>query len=139
MEKQKKPFAVGLTDVLLLAVAVLFLVGMLTLFRACAAKDDGSYMTCHWANQAETGIAAAFVGMALLHLFVRDAKQKQGIDLAILPLCVVAAILPKNLISLCMMNTMRCHTHMLPAAIVFSILLAAVALWDWFAQRKRAA
>ena len=62
MEGKKR---IGLTDLFMLVVSILYLVLMLTLFKACGAKEDGSFMTCHWAHQTLlVSAASCFRGCA---------------------------------------------------------------------------
>ncbi|MBO5574333.1 MAG: DUF4418 family protein, partial [Clostridium sp.] len=45
------------TDIALTIISFLFLIGTKTIFGPCGPKEDGSFMTCHWAGQALFGIA----------------------------------------------------------------------------------
>lgn len=129
--------SIGVTDVILLVLGALFVLGINTFFAPCGPKDDGGWMTCHWAGHAEAGIAVVISVIALIHLLVPNPATKRGLDLAVLPLTVLAAILPVNLISLCGMKTMRCHTVMHPAVIVVSIVIILVTICDILIQRKK--
>ena len=101
----------GVCDILLPLAALLFLLGLLFVFSPCGAKEDGGWMSCHWAAQALKGVAALALVLALL--------------------------IPGRLIGLCMMASMRCRSLMAPAVTVFSVLLLALALLDLLYQRKR--
>ena len=133
-----KKSSIGVSDIVPLAVSVVFLIGIFTFFSSCPGpKDDGTWMVCHWAGRAVGGVAAVMVVISAIHLFVSDAKMKMGLAIAIMPLAVLAAVIPGNLINLCMMATMRCHTVMHPAVIVMSVLMIAAAAFDLVAQRKK--
>ena len=134
---ENKKINIGVSDIALVVLGVIFFVGIRTFFAPCGPKDDGNWMTCHWAGQAISGIAAVLLVIAVIHLIVKDAKVKQGLALAIIPTALLAAFLPGNLIGLCMMNTMRCHSVMRTATIIVSLLMIAAALCDVFAQRKK--
>ncbi|MBR1780599.1 MAG: DUF4418 family protein [Oscillospiraceae bacterium] len=134
--EQKKKFAIGVTDVILAVVELLFFIGMLTFLRPCAAMEDGSWMTCHWAGQAVTGVAGALLVIALAHLFV-DARAKIGMDIALAVVAVLAICIPGRLIHLCMMDMMRCRSVMTPGVIVLSVLTIAAAAADVLVQRKK--
>ena len=136
MAAKKRRF--GVMDVLLLALNLLFFVGMQTVFLPCEARPDGSWMTCHWAGQALTGIAAVLVAIAALHLVIPRAQVKMGLALAMIPLSVLAFVLPDHLIDLCMMETMHCHTVMEPAVTVLSLLNIMTAGADIYVYRKKA-
>ena len=135
MKKQK--FSIKASDIVILAIGILFLIGSLTFFKACDAREDGGWMTCHWANQAVTGIAAVLAAEGLIHLLLSDSKIKIGLDAALIPTAVLAALIPDRLISLCMMDTMRCHAVFAPGVLVSAILVIAAAVWDILARRSK--
>lgn len=124
-----KKMRVGARDIILLLIPALLLAGILSVFQPCSPREDGSWMSCHWAGRATAGAAGAMLALSLLRLFVsKDAKK--GLDLALIVLSVLAALLPGRLISLCMMRDMRCHTLTAPCAAVLSGLTALAALVD---------
>ena len=127
----------GVCDILLPLTALAFLLGLLFVFSPCAPKEDGSWMSCHWASQALKGVAALELVLALIHLLPAPAERKIGLDLALIGAALLALLLPGRLIGLCLMASMRCHSVMTPAVTVFSVLLAALALLDLLVQRKR--
>lgn len=128
MNEKSSRFRVS--DIVLLALCVLFLLGILFLFGPCGPKEDGGWMVCHWAGRAVTGLAAVLTVIAVLHLAVRNEKTKQGLSLAVIPVALLAAATPGGLIGLCMMHGMRCHQVMRPAVLVFSVLILIVAAFD---------
>ena len=131
---------IGATDIVLLVINVLFLLGMLFWFGPCDhVKEDGSFMNCHWAGVVLAGIAAVMTVIALAHLLIPDAGMKAGLSAALVPCSVFAFIVPGNLISLCMMNTMRCRAVMTPAAIVCPVLVIIAAAADIVVQLRRKA
>lgn len=127
----KKKIGHRCMDILLVLINLLFLIGLRTFASACAMKDDGTWMTCHYAMQALFGIAAVLLADAVLNLVQRNEKTKAGLMIAMIPTALLGAILPGNLIGLCMMDTMHCHTVMRPFAVLMSalnIILAAIGL-----------
>ena len=126
----------GITDILLLVLNLVFFVGIQTVFTPCEPRPDGSWMNCHWAGQALTGIAAVLVVIALMHLVIPRAQIKLGLALAMLPISVFALVLPDHLIDLCMMETMHCHTVMQPAVTALSLLNLMLALADIYVYRR---
>ena len=83
-------------------------------------------MHCHTA-QIDTAIAAAI----LLVVFLAAAMIKNKMIFIILHvvgivISIAAMLIPGTLVSMCMMDTMRCHTIFKPAVIVTACLLAAV-------------
>ena len=126
----------GITDVLLLVLNLIFFVGIQTAFAPCEAHPDGSWMTCHWAEQALIGIAAALLAIAGMHLVIPRAQVKIGLSLAVIPVSVLAFAVPDHLIDLCMMETMHCHTVMEPAVTVLSLLNVLLAAADIYVYQK---
>ena len=125
-----KKLKIGMMDIIMLLASVCFLLGSLFVFTPCGPKEDGSWMICHHAGTAVTGIA-------VLHLLMPSAKTKLGLAMASLPVAVLAYLLPGKLHPLCMMPSMRCHTVMAPGVTVSVIVLAAVYAADIFVQYKR--
>ena len=105
--------------------------------RPCGVHDDGGFSSCHWAGQAIFGIGIALIVIGILHLAMSRPAGKTGLSLAVIPLALLAAFLPKNLISLCMMADMRCNAIMRPAVLVLGILTALLALADVFYQNRK--
>ena len=56
---------IGVSDILLFVFSVVELIGIRTFFAPCGPKEDGSWMSCHWAGQAVTGTAAVLVVLAI--------------------------------------------------------------------------
>ena len=122
----KKP---SITDMILLILSLALCIGVKCLFHACAPKEDGSWMACHWAEQS---IFAAALGMnitAALRFFL-NRSARIGAGLAIGVTAAVTAIVPGLLIRLCMMNDMRCHAVMRPASIILCVLIVVCVTVD---------
>lgn len=132
-----KKINIGASDIVLAVFGIIYFVGILTFFAPCAAKPDGSWMTCHWAGQAVAAFAATIAAVALTHLLAPSAGIKLGLSAALIPVALCAAVVPGNLIHLCGMKTMRCHTVMHPAVVVASLLVIAAAVADILIQRKK--
>ena len=126
----------GVTDFLLLLLTILFPAGLFTVFKGCPAGEDGSWMSCHWAEMAVLGISCVLLICALIHLFVPDPGVKTGIDAAVIPMAALSIFLPKNLIRLCMMADMRCQVYMRPFAAVLSALILCTAFVDLLLNRR---
>lgn len=133
----KRSSAYTACDILLPLLALAFFLGLLFVFGPCGPKEDGGWMTCHWAGQALRGLAGALLVIALLHLLPGRAEMKMGLDLATLPLSVLALLLPGRLIGLCTMASMQCRSVMRPAVTVFAVLLMIVSALDLLMRRKK--
>ncbi len=121
-------------DIIFILLSAFFAVGSAFIFTACGPKDDGTFMTCHWAWVAVVSIAVVLVVQSVLRLFFKSGEAKRGISAAMLPLAVLAAIVPKTLINLCMMDNMHCHTMMRPFALVMGIIIAVFSIVDIIAH-----
>ena len=128
MKDKKKSLRIA--DILLPVLSLVFLVGLLTFAGACGPTEDGGFMTCHWAGQAVTAIAVLLLITSIVRLAVRDRGIKKGLSIAILLTAITAAVIPGNVISLCMMNTMHCHAVMRPFIIVMAVLQSTAAIID---------
>lgn len=134
MTSDSKTPRFGVGDIALLVVSIAFLVGIVALFGPCGPKEDGSWMTCHWAGNAVTGLATVLVAISIIHALVPGAQVKMGLAIATIPVSALAAVLPANIIDLCMMNTMHCRVVMRPAVIACAVVMIAAAVFDilWY-------
>ena len=128
---------IGVSDILLLLFSVVELIGILTFFAPCGPKEDGSWMSCHWAGQAVTGTALVLVVLALVHLLVRDRGMKLGLDVGLAVTAICSALLPGKLIGLCMMADMRCHRLTVPGVTVCAVLVILATALDAWTRRER--
>ena len=126
---------INVTDIVLPVLSLALTLGVAFGFQPCAAHEDGSWMTCHWAGQAVLGVGAALSALNLLR-FALSAKARKGLDLGVIALALLAALLPGRLISLCMMRTMRCRSVMQPAVLVIAVLITLAAAADMLLQAK---
>ena len=124
----KKKTAALAADIVLLVLCAALMLGVRLMFHACGPKEDGSWMTCHWAQQSVFALSIAMTVTALARLLVRDEGMRRGMALALVPFAGAAAGLPQGGIRLCMMQDMRCHAVMRPAVIVCAVLIAAAAI-----------
>ena len=123
--KKEKPEVI---DLIMPAFGILLAAGILTVFQPCGARDDGSWMSCHWAGRAVAGVAGGMVVLSLLRLFLGSGGK--------VALSVLAALFPGHLIDLCMMRGMRCHALMKPYAVILSGLIGLTALADFVLRRR---
>ena len=119
---RKKGIIFGIAEAL---AALLLTVGVLTVFSVCEA-EEGHFMNCHWAQNAVVLAGAALTVLSLLRVIISDRGIGTGLSLGVFVLSVGTAFIPQTAISLCMMETMRCHTVFKPAVILLSSVLAVV-------------
>ena len=127
----------GTADVLMIILSVVLTLGVTFVFHACAVKEDGSFMSCHWAEKVVFGLGCVMTVISLEHLCAGSPKTKMGIGMALLPIEIFTAFVPGVTVKLCMMNNMRCHTAMRPAVIVICVILAIVTAVDIVIQKKK--
>lgn len=135
MERLK--IKIGAMDAVFVAVSLAFLLGLLFLFGPCGPKEDGDWMTCHWAGNAVTGLAGVLFVVSLLRLLAPKKEIKTGLSLAVIPVSLLACLLPGRMIQLCMMKMMRCHAVMAPAVTIFGILMIVISVIDIAAAYRR--
>ena len=75
---------INLQDIILLVLSLLLAFGTEFFFHACPAKDDGSWMRCHWAENAVFAIGIALSVLVLARFFISDQKIKAGISFSFL-------------------------------------------------------
>ena len=134
MNRGKRRF--GITDVLLLVLNLIFFAAIQTVFAPCEARPDGTWMPCHHTGEAIAGVAAVLAAMALLHLIIPRAHIKCGLAIAMIPVSLLALLLPGHLMDLCMMDQMRCHTVTAPAVTSIALLDIMLAAADIYVYRK---
>lgn len=110
-----------------LAVCVLLAIGIMLLFPACGPKDDGTWMNCHNAQMAVFWLACVMAVLAAAALLIKPAVAR-WLHVAVAALAVAAAVVPGNLVHLCMMEGMQCRAVMRPSVILFSVIIAACAV-----------
>ena len=133
MEKNR----ISPTDIIMPLLAAVLALGTAFVFHACPAHDDGSFMSCHWAQQTVFGLGCVMLVISFTHLGANSPRMKMGISLALLPVEIFTALVPNIVIKLCMSNTMRCHSIMRPSVVVLSLLMMIVTCADIFLCRKK--
>jgi len=108
--------------------ALLFAVGIMTVFAGCGPKEDGSWMKCHDV-QIYLGICGAVITVLAAAAFaVRVKAVRIILYVLIAGASVVAFLLPEIIMPMCMIHTMRCYTVMEPFDRIITVLLAVIAI-----------
>lgn len=115
-------------SIVLLALSLALTLGTKFIFHACGAKEDGGWMSCHWAQQTVIGAGVVLTVLAVLLLLQRGAKGRRVLSLAMVPVALYAMLLPGTIVSLCMMSDMRCRAFMRPAVLLFGALIIIAAV-----------
>ena len=108
--------------------ALVLSAGVMTLFCACAAKENGSFMHCHDVQMCVFWIGIALSVLALAGILVKNRVLLMGICGLSILLALAAALLPGRIMTMCMMETMRCYTLMKPFVTVISLLIIICSL-----------
>ncbi|MBQ8941074.1 MAG: DUF4418 family protein [Firmicutes bacterium] len=125
------------TDIILPILSALLALGAVFLFHACPAKEDGSFMSCHWAQETVFGLGCVMTVISGLHAGADSRRMKTGISLSMIPVEIYTALVPGCVVKLCAMKNMRCHTAMRPAVVIISILLLITSAVDIYIGSKR--
>ena len=125
------------TDIAIILFAVLLVLGIPYIFHACGAKDDGTFMNCHIAQQVIFGLGCVIMIISFIHIGARTPKMKMGISLALIPIEIFTALIPETIIKMCMMNDMRCQAVMKPATIIICVCMLIATIADIAYQRRR--
>ncbi len=111
-----------------IVLSLLLTFGSATLFKACALKDDGTWMRCHSAQTTITTLSAALTAALLLQALFPQKGLRVVLNLASVIGCTVIFLIPGTLMPMCMMHTMRCYTVMQPFVRIMAVLIAVCSL-----------
>ncbi len=125
------------TDIILLGLSVLLTIGSFTFMAPCAPHEDGSFMACHWAGRAITGLGFVLIAMSIIHIITGNNSVKTGISAGLIPVSVLCALIPGVFINICKMNNMRCVSVMRPADMIISFIITGVAVADILIQQSK--
>ena len=120
------------------ALSLILAAGVKLVFHACAAKEDGTWMNCHWAQETVFWFAAGMLAVSLIAAIVKNARVRQALLGILIALCAAQELIPNTLIHLCMMPEMRCRAIMRPSVLVLAaITLVCAAIGLIFSVRKQ--
>lgn len=125
-----KKYVLRATDLVTVLLCALLLIGVLSFFAPCGPKEDGSWMSCHWAGRAVTGTAALLLALALGKTIFRSREGKAAFSVSLILGSLLAMLLPGRLIGLCMMADMRCRSVFSPAVTAVSLCILVISLID---------
>ncbi len=112
-------------NIVSVVLAAALCIGVSTVFRACGAKEDGTWMHCHDVQRTVLvlGLAAAAAGLAGLsgRRAVPMAAAAAGAVISL-----ITALLPGRIMPMCMMETMRCQAVMKPFVTVVCVVAVLV-------------
>lgn len=106
-----------------LILSVFLAAGVMTIFKACGPKEDGTYMHCHSVQMYIFYIALAEIVIIAATLFIRNTKAIAALMVCGAVLSLIAVLLPGRIMPMCMMDTMRCHALMKPAVTILGVII----------------
>lgn len=119
-----------------IVVAALLVVGLLTFAGPCGVHDDGTVSPCFGTSHVLVALGAVACLVGVVRLFNLGAGVYKVLAACIGLIGLAIAVLPGNVLGLCMMATMRCHAIMRPFAIAMGVALVVVACVDLFLIRR---
>lgn len=119
MKEKKRSLVPALVTLVL---AVLAAAGVKSFAGPCV-HEDGSFGPCHWAGQALFGLSIVIAAESVIVLWRKDAGLRRGLYLAMMLTAMLGILMPGTLISLCVMESMRCRMIMRPAMLVLYALM----------------
>ena len=127
------------TSIVQLIVSAVFLIGMLTFLKPCGPKEDGTFMSCHYAGTALIILAAGMLIISLVGIFLKSSAAKAAASVLQIVLSVLTLIIPGTVIGLCMMPEMRCRAVMRPGSMSFALVMILISLAVILINRKKKA
>lgn len=126
MEKRGKAGIV--ISIIITVLGALLAIGAQTFFKACGVKEDGSWMTCHWAGQVSCMLGIVIAVQGIISLLIKNKKAQGAVFLSIAPVSLLCCFIPGTVISLCAMSGMHCRSVLRPAVIIIGVIVTAVSL-----------
>ncbi len=115
------------SDLIFTILNTLFFTGITFVFHACGPKADGSWMTCHYAQNIIKLSSVIGIILSIINIFV-NVQTKLGIYISTLAISIGTIFIPGKLLPLCMMNDMRCNAITKPCTIIFAVIIALFSL-----------
>ena len=134
---QQRAFSNIALDALTALIALVLLIGSFTFLKTCPAMEDASWMACHWAGQAISGVSAVIAALSIADIFIKDKGFKAGLSVGIVLNAILNALIPGTLINTCMMPDMQCNAVTKPAVAVLSGVLAVLAIINLLLSLKK--
>lgn len=116
---------------------LLLMVGVLTVFKACGLKDDGTWMRCHKAQNYAAICGAVICVLFLAAAFIKNKIAGTVASVAGIVGGIVAMLIPGMIMPMCMTKTMRCYTVMQPFVRIMSVLIILFGIMNTVLLLKR--
>ena len=127
----KSKCKIAFTDILFLALSIIYLVGIKLWFPVCGVSGD-MVMSCHWAGEVLSALSVLLIIISLIHMVIPDERIKAGIDISGAGIAVLSMIIPGNIITLCKNSEMPCRANTSLWTIIFMVIICVIICVDIF-------
>lgn len=118
-----------ITGVILTILSVLMMIGPKFIFPVCQGlKDDGTFMKCHYTQQALLCVGLVMVVLSIGTLICKQNETRILAGIGLIAGSIMSMLIPTVLIGVCKTATMSCVALTKPAVIVVGILTILVAI-----------
>ena len=118
----KKTLKYIFPDIVDVIVSLFLVIGINFWFAGCGPKEDGSWMTCHWAEVIVKTISYILLGLSLIKTALPNRQIRVGLSGGMFAISLLMTLVPGTLIKLCMMDSMACNSLMKPYTIMFGVI-----------------
>ena len=125
----KPKIKIGIPELLLTVLSVLFMIGIRVWFPVCEVTGE-NIMPCHWAGEMLKALSVLFLVLCILHIIIPGSEVKIGIDVSLAGLFILALNIPGNIIRICAHEDMACRSLAKPMTALFCILMTVLAFLD---------
>ena len=114
--------------ILLLIISAFLMLGVEFVFPSCNAQEDGTFMSCHWAQQGVLAASMILTFMAIVLLIIQNSKTQLALSVCMTGGAIITALIPNTMIQLCVMPAMHCNAVMKPSVLACCIALAVISI-----------
>ena len=120
---------VSITEILMLVISIVYLIGIRAWFAVCPVMSE-MIMACHWAGEMLKAMSILLLVIVIVHIVIWDPKVKLGVDIPLIGIGILDIFIPGGIINLCQSTDMACQSAAKPWTIVFSAALLVVTVID---------
>ena len=120
---------ISITGIIRLLFALLIVIGSLSFLGPCV-HTDGSQAPCVSSSHWQIILGSVMVALSLVYLWCGNKNLRKWLAISLTLIAIVTALVPGTLVSLCMMNSMRCNAIMKPSIQLISAFVALLSLVD---------
>lgn len=87
---------------------------------SASVDSETEHAVCFWTAKAEAGLGGLVIFASLLLFFAGSPERRSGITLMLAGIAVLGALIPTELIGVCLQESMPCRAGTLPALLLLS-------------------